>query len=249
MRIPTLCVFALPFTGLLSLVACAPANIEGTVDGETVAALSSASFIESTLGDGETARTFVTTTAMSVNDGCGAVTRMQEKRNEALATFLDETDDSTDSEVINAAALAYAEAQVDAVKAEVPANYWKAIFTADAADEDDIPGASGKINDDDVDLEEDVRVSLRVCRVNNHPAVAESNGLSSVKEDEDCFAADDGDVDIETFVENQQLVARASEVKLVDADGEDAGEVAVTITATHCPSLEKALQDFEEVSQ
>lgn len=259
MRFPTLSLctaraIALPI-GLLSSVAsiasvgCAPANVEGTVDGEAVAALSSASFIEATLGEGDAARTIITSTAMSILDGCGAVTRMQDKRNAAYAEYLDATDDETDSEVINAALLAYAEAQVDAAKEEVPATYWTATLSASAADEDDIQGASAEIDAEDVDLEEDVVMSLRVCRVNSHPEVEESNGIASVKTDEDCFAADSGDVEVETFVENQSIVARATEVKLVDDEGEEAGEVAVSISAAHCPTLEKSLQDFEEVSQ
>jgi hypothetical protein len=253
MRFPTLplsrlCSFALPI-GLLSSVACAPANVEGAVDGEAVAALSSASFTEANLGDGEAARTVITTSAISVLDGCGVATRLQEKRNEAFAEMLDATDGETDSDAIDAAMLAYAEAQVDAVKAEVPATYWTATLQANAADEDDIQGASGELNADDIDLSEDVVMTLTLCRVNAHPEVDDSNGIPSVKNDQDCFAADGGDVQVETFVENQNIVAHATDVKLVDADGEDAGDVAVNISATHCPSLEKALQDFEEVAQ
>lgn len=249
MRIPMFCALALPITGLLSSVACAPANIEGAVDGEAVAALSSASFTEANLGDGETSRTVVTSNAISVNDGCGVATRLQEKRNEAFAAMLDATDGETDSDAINGAMLTYAEAQVDAAKGEVPATYWTATLQANAPDEDDIQGASEQLNADDIDLAEDVVMSLTVCRVNAHPEVDDSNGIASVKNDQDCFAADGGDVEVETFVENQSIVAHATGVKLVDEEGEDVGEVIINISATHCPSLEQALQDFEEVAQ
>lgn len=253
MRIPTfsLCslgAFALPI-GLLSSVACAPANVEGTVDGEAVSALSSASFTEANLGEGDGARTIITSNAISVLDGCGVATRLQDKRNASFAAMLEATDGETNTDTINAAMLAYAEAQVDDTKAEVPATYWTATLQANAVDEDDIQGASAELNADDIDLAEDVIMSLTVCRVNAHPEVEESNGIASVKNDQDCFAADGGDVEVETFVENQSIVAHATEVKLVDADGEDVGDVSVNISATHCPTLEQALQDFEEVAQ
>lgn len=249
MRLTTLYVLALPVTWLLSSVGCTPANVEGEVDGEAVAALTSASFTEATLGDGDGARTVVTSTAMSVLDGCGVVTRLQEKRNAAFAAYLEATEDETDSEKINTALLTYAEAQVDAAKSETPATFWSATLSATALDEDDIEGASSEIDPENLDIEEDVLVSVRVCRTNAYPTVEESNGIASVKEDQDCFVAENGDVEVETFVENQTIVAHATGVKLVDAEGEDAGEIALHVSASHCPSLEKALQDFEEVSR
>lgn len=231
-------------TPLLLLVGCA-ASVEGTVDGQSVAALSSAYFTQSTLGSGDDQRTFVTGTATSIGDGCNAVVQQQQARNQALAAFLDEVDGETNTEAVKRARVALAQAEVDYATAHVPRDHWSAVISASAEDEADLDGADAEIDDAD-----DVLVSVTLCHVTDHPVVEEVNGYASVHEEKECFAADDGDVELVRWVEDQIFEATAT-VALVESEDRDAeaGDVVVKMTAQHCPGLEEALEEFQDIAQ
>jgi hypothetical protein len=235
------------FVAAMGLSAC-PASIEGEIDGSVVPALQSASFTESALGSASARRTIVTGTAISVQDGCNSATEQQQQRTAAFEQFLAATSGESDVDKVKQAQLELVEAQASAARA-LPATYWTAVVSASAADPDDLDRADSEIDVDDPDPDQDVQSSVRVCRVNAHPAVDEDdNGFPVLSPDEDCFVAVTGDVALEEWEERETLVAAAT-VTLARSDAldDEVGDVVIRLTASHCPSLESALDDFEDI--
>ena len=97
------------------------------------------------------------------------------------------------------------------------------------------------------DIEDDAgKIAVSVCRVNDHPRTKNR----ALRPDQDCFAAEKGNVEITAFDKGKTFTFTA-EVDLVWASHPDrgAGDVVIKGTASYCASLEKAVDDFAELQE
>lgn len=115
-----------------------------------------------------------------------------------------------------------------------PETYWKMnlAFSAD----DDLEDFVGE----DFEQGTSNSLGLTICHVEGYP---EEQG-GAVDRDEDCFYADDGDVTVTEFVDEERLGFNAERpIDLDDEDGDSTGEMTVSGGAPHCEPISDAMDD------
>lgn len=232
MRLPA----RLPAAAVLAVVVAAtgacPGGVEGQVDDEDVPAMMSAYFIQRDEVDDVFG---VSAGMVSLPNGCDGATARQEAFNDAYATMLNDLEDNPeDAEDIQEA---FSDTVVAYEEDNLPSDYWTVGVAINVEDDGDV--------EDKFDIEDDAgKVSVSVCRVNDHPRTA--NKL--LRRDEDCFVAEAGDVDV-TAYEKDGSFAFTAEVDLVWAldPTREAGDVVITGTASYCEGLESAADELAEI--
>lgn len=262
MRFTSLSFIAVPALAL-GFTGCSSVN--GTVDEENVPTLFSAFFVEQKTDafdeDGEEAElTTVSATALSVLDGCAGATKRQLNFNELREQFLDEQKEALedgDEDALKDAAEAFAQGQVDYDVENLPTDYWTVSIGASSLDDGEINGGKAEIKYDEAP-EDDVIGSLGVCRVNDHPSVDEDDAdIAFVDNDADCWGTIEADIEIVKWEEEAAFEGKATatlgdfEDFLAGDDDEpkDVGDVEISISASHCPSLQDALDDLREIEE
>lgn len=261
-RLMTFSLIALPLA-LSPLAGCS--SVDGEVDGEQVATLFSAFFVEQKTdafdADGDEAElTTVSASAISVLDGCAAATKRQLNFNELREKFLDdqkEAIEDADEDALIDAADAFAQGQVDYDVENLPTDFWTVSISASSLDDGEINGGKAEIKYDEAP-EDDVIGGLGVCRVNDHPSVDEDdNDIAFVDSDADCWGVIEADVEIVKWEEEAAFEGKATatlgdfEDFLAGDEDEpkDVGDVVISVSASHCPSLQEAIDDLQQIEE
>jgi hypothetical protein len=262
-RLISLSLIAIPLA-IAPLTGCSSVN--GEVDGEAVATLFSAFFVETRVDafdeDGDEAElTTVSATALSILDGCAVMTKRQLNQNDLFETFLDDQKDAIedgDEDAIKDANEAFAQAQVDYDEENLPTDYWAVSISASSLDDGEINGGKAEMAYDKAQ-DDDVIGGLGVCRVNDHPSVDENDAdIAFVEADADCWGVIEADVEIVKWEEETAFEGKATatlgdfeDFDITDPDDEpkDVGDVEISISASHCPSLQDALDDFNKIQE
>ncbi len=261
-RLMTFSLIALPLA-LSSLTGCSSVN--GEVDGEQVATLFSAFFVEQKTdafdADGDEAElTSVSASAISVLDGCAGATKRQLAINELREQFLDDQKqaiEDADEDAIKDAADAFANGVVDYDVANLPTDFWTVSVSASSLDDGAISGGKAEVKYDEAP-EDDVIGGLSVCRVNDHPSVDEDdNDIAFVDSDADCWLAIEADIEIVKWEEEAAFEGKATatlgdfEDFLAGDEDEpkDVGDVEISVSASHCPTLQDAIDDLQKIEE
>lgn len=263
-RLFKLSFIALPLALAPLAVGCS--SVSGEVDGEAVATLFSAFFVETTTdafdADGDEAElTTVSATAVSVLDGCAGATKRQLNFNDLREQFLDDQKDAladADEDALKDAADAFAQGVVDYDVENLPTDFWSVSISAASLDDGEISGGKAEIKYDEAQ-EDDVIGGLGVCRINDHPSVdQDDNDIAFVDQDADCWGVIEADVEIVKWEAGAAFEGKSTatlgdfeDFDFTDPDDEpkDVGDVEVSISASHCPTLQDALDDLRKIEE
>ena len=116
-----------------------------------------------------------------------------------------------------------------------PEQYWSMDVTITAKDEDDIDGEDltpGKSDDN-------FALAVNLCRVEGFPKV-DDNGVLVF--DQDCFRGDGGE--LEFRFESERYIDVFGDVELIEEDGDEAGDVDVSASASWCEPADDELEDL-----
>lgn len=237
-------------------------SVNGEVDGKAVDALFSALFTEDEDDFGaDDTLTSVNGGAMSVLDGCNGAAKRQQNLNVLQDDLNKDLEDATDEDEIKDAMEKFATGVVEYDEKNLPTDFWTVGITAQSVDDGAIDGGSFSFKYDDeepIDLAEDVGGGVTVCRINDHPSVGENDqDFPIVEADADCWAAIEADIEIVKWEPEATFNAKATvtlgdfEDFLAGDDDEpkDVGEVEINISAGHCPQLQEAEEEAEEIAE
>jgi hypothetical protein len=244
-------VCALP---LLATLGGCPASIEGNLDDLSIPSMLSAFFVERP-GEGDALS--VNASGLSLLDGCNRTAKRQDAFNEAFDQFIGDIDGETDPDRIKRANEDFVDAQVEYDQQNLPSDYWTVSIGVSAADDRDIEeGVESEIDIEKPVTDQDVFSSVTICRVNDWPEADEdANDNPVVDADQDCWGAIEAVVTVGAYEPGASfdVVAEAVMGEIdpdtgIDPD-EDVGEVKITVHASYCEPLEKALDDTEDVQK
>ncbi len=246
------------------LTGCA-ASVNGKLDDQAVDALISAYFTQDQVDVGEDTRYTLSAVGVSVFGACDASTKRQQNANALLETNLEDVKDAEgDVDKIDEANEAQAQGLVDYEVKNFPTDYWYVAASVTSMDDGNFDGAEQDIDIEDTDDstldptdDGDIVAQLMICRVNDHPKVDEPEDHQfEVARDEDCYLAKKGSLAVTKYEEERTLAITAEvETTPLDSDGgvddvdDDSGEVVVTISAAHCPTLEEEIQNMKDIME
>lgn len=127
-----------------------------------------------------------------------------------------------------------AEEREELYQERTPEQYWSMDVGITAKDEDDIDGEDLVPGTSD----ENFTLSVTLCRVKGHPEV--EDGVLVF--DQDCFRGDGGE--LEFRFESERYIDVFGDVELIEDDGDEAGEVDVSASASWCESADDELEDL-----
>lgn len=127
-----------------------------------------------------------------------------------------------------------AEEREELYRERSPEQYWSLDVTITAKDEDDIDGEDLTPGSGD----ENFALSVTLCRVEGFPKV-ENDVLVF---DQDCFRGDGGE--LEFRFESERYLDVAGDVELIEEDGDEAGEVDVSASASWCEPADDELEEL-----
>jgi len=108
---------------------------------------------------------------------------------------------------------------------------------------------------DDFDPAADLFGALSICRINDHPRIDEdANDIAFVKADADCYTALEADIDVIKYDSEKAFEVKATATladvdDIGDEDPDDVGEVEIKLSASHCPALQDALDEAEDIAE
>lgn len=115
-----------------------------------------------------------------------------------------------------------------------PKEYWTMDVSITAQDEDDLDGEDltpGSQN-------EDFALGVTICHVTDFP---EAEG-DTLRFDQQCYRGNGGE--LEFRFKSEQFIDVFGEVELVEDDGDDAGDVDVSASASWCEPADDELEDL-----
>jgi hypothetical protein len=253
---------ALPMLALAPVTGCA-GSVSGEVDGESVATLLSALFVEiksdTVDGDGDEAElTSISAGATSLLDACAGATKRQLNTNALREQFLEDAIEDADEDALKDAADAFAQGIVDYEVENVPTDYWTLSVGAASIDDGEISGGKAEVQYDEAPEIDDIRGSLSLCRVNDHPSVDEDdNDFAFVEQDADCWSAIEADIEIVKWEEEAAFEAKATAtlgdfedfIAGDEDEPKDVGDVEISISASHCPTLQEAIEEAADIEE
>jgi hypothetical protein len=127
-----------------------------------------------------------------------------------------------------------AEEREELYRERTPEQYWSMDVAITAKDEDDIDGEDLTPGQSD----ENFALSVNLCRVEGYPNV-ENDVLVF---DQDCFRADGGE--LEFRFESKRYIDVFGDLELIEEDGDEAGEVDVSASASWCEPADDELEDL-----
>jgi hypothetical protein len=114
-------------------------------------------------------------------------------------------------------------------KDKLPQEWWSVSFSATDDDSNDLKNFNGDLSDDDL-------VFITICHNKDYPD-ADGNVLVF---DQDCYGANDGDVELQ-WVEGESVRLTGTDVELAEGDGDDAGTIGFSGSASFCEDFDDTL--------
>jgi hypothetical protein len=122
-----------------------------------------------------------------------------------------------------------ADDQEDYIKANLPQDYWTLSLNASDDDKGDLEQLKQDLSDDDF-------LFITICHTTDYPEAR--NGF--LEQDQECYSANDGEVEMQ-WVEGESVRLTGTELEFDDNDGDDAGTVGFSGSASFCEDLDDNL--------